>query len=90
MSLDSEITSCHQISQRQQRLLMQCYCKKEYNTLFVRYYRADAVVVCTRMDKHMYKFNATEVCRNHRKYHCTGVNIGAASSSVSFTKLYIV
>ncbi|KAJ2221283.1 hypothetical protein IWW45_008912, partial [Coemansia sp. RSA 485] len=85
--MDSEITSCNQISPRQQRLLMQCYCKKEYNTLFVKYYSAASVVVCTRMDKGMYRINATDICRAYKSYRCTGVHIGGAPASVSLTKL---
>ncbi|KAJ2041854.1 hypothetical protein GGI08_007902, partial [Coemansia sp. S2] len=66
MSSGTDIQSCDQISQRQQRLLMQCYCKTEYNTLFMKYYRENGELVCTRMDKHMFHINATDVCVNYR------------------------
>ncbi|KAJ1899865.1 hypothetical protein LPJ66_001840 [Kickxella alabastrina] len=85
---DSGIQTCDQISDRQQRLLMQCYCKKEYNTLFVKYNKAASEVVCTRMDKHMYTFNATLVCQTYRDYDCVGVN--ADASAVSTTKVLVV
>ncbi|KAJ2788161.1 hypothetical protein GGI15_000182 [Coemansia interrupta] len=88
--MSSEITSCMQISERQQRLLMQCYCKKELNTLFLKYYKYSGEVVCTRMDRHMYRRNATEICINHRKYRCTGVNVNAGPTPVSAIKMVIV
>ncbi|KAJ2905029.1 hypothetical protein GGI21_004217, partial [Coemansia aciculifera] len=78
------------MSQRQLRLLMQCYCKTEYNTLFMRYYRAAGVLVCTRMDKHMFQINATDVCINFRRYRCPGVRVTSDSAQVSTTKLLFV
>ncbi|KAI8320704.1 hypothetical protein GQ54DRAFT_298449 [Martensiomyces pterosporus] len=86
----AEIQSCDEISHRQQRLLMQCYCKKTYNTEFVKYYRAKGEVVCNRMDKHMYKFNATLICQDYRRYRCRGVHIRSSDASrVSMTKLLL-
>ncbi|KAJ2440104.1 hypothetical protein GGF42_007736 [Coemansia sp. RSA 2424] len=91
MSSGTDIQSCGQISQRQQRLLMQCYCKTEYNTLFMKYYREDNELVCTRMDKHMFHINATDVCINFRRYRCPGVRVTSdAPRGVSTTKLLFV
>ncbi|KAJ2160370.1 hypothetical protein GGF46_002318 [Coemansia sp. RSA 552] len=90
MDGETNITSCHQIRNKQQRLLMQCYCKTEFNTLFVKYNKAEGVVVCNRMDRNKFHTNATVVCSNYRKYTCPGVRVISAAPTLSVKRVAIV
>ncbi|KAJ1952575.1 hypothetical protein EC988_003482 [Linderina pennispora] len=76
MSVYGGNRTCAQITQRQQKLLMQCFCHKLYNTQFVKYHNWKDEVVCTRDDRTTHIHLASEVCRDYRRYNCPGVKIG--------------
>ncbi|KAJ1666618.1 hypothetical protein EV178_002049 [Coemansia sp. RSA 1646] len=92
LALDDSISndnslSCSDISQRQQMLLFQCYCKTEYNTNFFQYKEDSDTIVCTRNDKENYNQNGTYVCENYEQYDgCTGVNVSGAMPKFSVSK----
>ncbi|KAJ2482566.1 hypothetical protein EV174_003163 [Coemansia sp. RSA 2320] len=85
---------CSDISQSQQQLLFQCYCKTVYNTNFFNFKADEGVVVCTRMDKDNYHVNSTEICQDYQKYDdCPGISISSDSApraSISVSKAALV
>ncbi|KAJ2780402.1 hypothetical protein H4R18_003483 [Coemansia javaensis] len=84
---------CSDISEKQQTLLFQCYCKTTYNTNFVNIYRGEDRIVCTRGDRNTFDANMTTICDEYQKYDgCPGVHISAASTpaALSVTKVAVV
>ncbi|KAJ2805503.1 hypothetical protein H4R21_001235 [Coemansia helicoidea] len=78
---------CADISQRQRRLLFQCYCKTVYNTRFFNTYPTDDRVVCTRGDKENHDARMSMICENYRDYSgCSGVNVSAAAPVLGVAK----
>ncbi|KAJ2024347.1 hypothetical protein IWW57_003774 [Coemansia sp. S610] len=72
---------CSDISNRQLNLLLQCYCKTDYNTNFYNYKEDEGIVVCTRGDGDDFHTNTTEVCQNYQKYsNCPGIDISPNSA----------
>ncbi|KAJ2788760.1 hypothetical protein H4R20_007310, partial [Coemansia guatemalensis] len=74
---------CSDISERQQRLLFQCYCKTVYNTNFFDHYPTDKKIICTRNDDDRYYADTDMICEDYEKYDgCNGVNISGANKPI--------
>ncbi|KAJ2162087.1 hypothetical protein GGF46_000962 [Coemansia sp. RSA 552] len=81
---------CSDISERQQQLLFQCYCKTVYNTNFIDHYPKEGEIICTRGDENRYYAKTDDICEDYSKYDgCPGVNVNAAPA-LSLSKVAVV